>query len=457
MNLPPSVRPSLVRIITLRLAITSVLAILLQLTIVIARAYIDEDDLNRSYVTREARSLLRDVRSGQQGLHMRSHWAPRQYTGQNSSSYAFRIVGEDGKVIAQHQGMLLAELSPWRERPSRTQDLWLLDLDLERKLFVAGGLRQKIGGKDVWVEVATRGDPDRVFLGIVAAEVLDDVWIPMAPLLALTLGVAVFSVRRSLAGLVHAARQAEGISPLDRSKRFDISGMPREAAIFAVAINELLDRVANLVRSHQLLIARAAHELRTPLSVMLLELGRAAPRIDRLQGDVRSMSDTVDRLLTLARLESIERPDTAELDVGQIATEMVERLQDWASRTDHRVSLEVREPASVAGDASAVREALRNLIENAIRHTPPGTHVQVTVGPGGSIVVEDDGPGLAARETQELLQPFKKGRDSDEGAGLGLAIVKQAVELHHGRIEIGRSARGGAKFLLLFPPAIPAA
>ena len=381
MMLPSSVRPSLVRTITLRLAITSMLALLLQLAIVVARTYLDEDDLNRSYVTREARTLLREVHYGPKGLQLKRSRIPHHYLGPQASAYAFRILGEDGKIIAEHNGSTLAEISPWRERPSRTQDLWLLDLDLDRKLYVAGGLRQKIAGRDTWVEVATRGDPDRVYLGIVAAEVLDDVWMPMIPLVVLTLGVAVLSVRRSLAGLVRAATQAEGMSPLDQSKRFDVSGMPREAAIFAIAINGLLDRVGNLVQAHRMLVARAAHELRTPLSVMTLELGRTEPRIERLEADVRGMSDTVDRLLTLARLESIDAPETSELDVGQIALEMVDRLKDWAARTRHHVSLKICDPACVAGDAAAIREALRNLIENAIRHTPSGTEIQVTVGP----------------------------------------------------------------------------
>jgi two-component system sensor histidine kinase QseC len=456
MMLPSSVRPSLVHTITLHLAITSLLAILLQLAIVVARAYFDEDDLNRSYVTREARTLLREVHFGPKGLQLGPLRIPRHYAGREAGSYAFRVLAEDGKIVAQHNAPMLTEISPWRERPSRTQDLWLLDLDLERKLYVAGGLRQKVAGRDVWVEVATRGDPDRVYLGIVAAEVLDDVWMPMIPLVVITLGVAVMSVRRSLAGLVRAATQAEGMSPLERSKRFDISGMPREAAIFAIAINGLLDRVGNLVSAHRMLLARAAHELRTPLAVMTLELGRQHPRIERIEADVSGMSDTVDRLLTLARLESIEAPETTELDVGQIALEMVERMKDWASRTRHRISLDVCEPACVAGDAAAIREALRNLIENAIRHTPSGTDIQVTVGPAGSIVVEDNGPGFGTQEIPELLQPFKKGRDSGEGAGLGLAIVKQAVDLHRGRIEVGRSAGGGARFSLTFPEHQPA-
>ena len=335
MKLPPSVRPSLVRIITLRLAITSIAAILLQLTMVVGRAYFNEDDLNRSYVTREARAVAAAIVPSRRAPYLifKEHSTPRQYRGENNAVYAFRVLLEDGTVLAEHNGAMLAQLSPWHERPSRTQDLWLVDLDAERKLYVAGGLRYKIGGRDAWVEVATRGDFDHVYLGIVAAEVLDYVWLPMIPVVVLTLGVAVYSSRRSLAGLARAAMQAEEISPLDRTKRFDVSGMPREAAIFASAINELLDRVGSLVKAQRMFIARAAHELRTPLAVMMLELGRDEPRVKDLQADVQAMSDTVDRLLTLARLESIEQPEARELDLGQIATDLVGRLKDWASRT----------------------------------------------------------------------------------------------------------------------------
>jgi two-component system, OmpR family, sensor histidine kinase QseC len=457
MRLPTSVRPSLVRTITLRLAITSILAMLLQLTIVVARAYLDEDDLNRSYVTRQARSVLSSVRASRtpRGVQLKTSAVPAQYRGLRADAYAFRILTADGSIVGEHNGAMLAQLSPWRERPSRTQDFWLVDLDAVEKLYVAGGLRQKVGNKELWVEVLTRGDPDRVYLGILAAEVLDDVWMPMIPVVVLTLGVAVFSVRRSLSSLVRAATQAEGISPLDRSMRFDASGMPREAAIFAIAINDLLDRVGTLVRAQRMFIARAAHELRTPLAIMMLELGRDPPRVSNLHVDLQAMRDMVDRLLTLARLQSIEQPDIEDLELGKLVEEAAGRLREWAAGTDHKITVLVNEPARVAGDAAAVRETLRNLIENAIRHTPRGTHISVTAGPAGSIVVEDDGPGLAVDAIPDLLQPFKKGAASSEGAGLGLAIVKQAVDLHEGTLAIGRSALGGARFSVLLPGRLP--
>jgi two-component system, OmpR family, sensor histidine kinase QseC len=451
-------RPSLVRIITVRLAVTSLLAIILQLTVVVIRTYLIENDLNRSIVTRQAQALRAGLHLNESALVFDQARVPRYYLGKYADFYAFRILDERGRVLAERNGQRIAELSPWQDKASRTQDFWLLDLDADRKLYVAGGVRQRLVDQLIWIEVATFGDPASTYLGILASEVVDDVWIPMIPLVVLTLGVATLSVRRSLSSLVRAAAQADSIAPLEAFNRFDVSQMPREAASLASAINGLLERVGALVKAQRLFIARAAHELRTPLAIMTLELGRMEdPRVRHLEQDVRAMSATVDRLLTLARLESAETLDIGEVDLALIAGEVVDRFHDWAAQTQHRLVLHQCEPARFAGDASAIREALRNLIENAVRHTPPGTEVHVEIGPEGFILVEDDGPGLATEASTELLQPFKKGYASGEGTGLGLAIVRQAVELHRGKLEIGRSTRGGAKFAVSLPNPSPLA
>jgi signal transduction histidine kinase len=104
---------------------------------------------------------------------------------------------------------------------------------------------------------------------------------------------------------------------------------------------------------------------------------------------------------------------------------VVDRFQDWAAQTQHRLVLRVCEPAQFAGDASAIREALRNLVENAVRHTPPGTEVQITVGPAGSILVEDNGPGLVGEASSELVQPFKKGRESSDDSAASRRVASR--------------------------------
>src|SRR5262249_31399000 len=148
-------RPSLVHIITFRLALTSILAIALQLVIVVVSTYLIEDDLNRSYVTRQAHALLDGVRAAPSGLTLEASRIPRQYLGKHADSYAYRLLGENGRVFAQHNGQKIAELSPWQDKVSRSQDLWLLDLDADKKLYVVGGVRHKLGNRYVWIEVAT--------------------------------------------------------------------------------------------------------------------------------------------------------------------------------------------------------------------------------------------------------------------------------------------------------------
>ena len=124
--------------------------------------------------------------------------------------------------MAQHNGRKIAELSPWREEASRNQDFWLRIWTREEAVRCRRG-QGKLADRQVWIEVATFGDPASTYLGIVATEVVDDVWIPMIPLVVLMLGVATPSVRSSLSSLVRAAAQADLITPLEAFNRFDVS------------------------------------------------------------------------------------------------------------------------------------------------------------------------------------------------------------------------------------------
>jgi two-component system sensor histidine kinase QseC len=453
---PEIAAPSLVTTITWRIAIVSLLAVVMQLAITIISNYFDDTSLMADYVEHQAQLLLRNVESKPSGFTVKPLDAGSIYTGSTARSYAFRIFGQDGQTLAEHNGALLSTLSPWQPRPSRSQDLWLHNIDPARKMHVAGGHRFHVGDADVWIEVATLGDPERQYLSIFSGEVFEDVWLPMIPLIVLTLGVAIVSVRRSLEPLTRAAQLADQLSPADRGERMDTADLPQEAASLVSAINRWVDKAHSLVESQRMFVARAAHELRTPLAILMLEVGRSEePRIRRLQADVRAMSETVDRLLVLARLERSGVSTTDAIDIGALAADLIDRMDVVASTTGHEISLQVNEPACAVGDRIAILESLRNLIENALRHTPSGTRVQVTVGPGGAMVVEDSGPGIGDENVADIVLPFRKGRGSGEGSGLGLAIVRQAADLHGGTLGVSRSALGGARFELVFSAAHP--
>jgi signal transduction histidine kinase len=282
-------------------------------------------------------------------------------------------------------------------------------------------------------------------------EFVKDVWIPMGPLVLLTIFIAPYSVHRTLRPLARAARQADRLKVTDSEARFSLADLPREAASFAAAINRLMDRVAELVQSQKSFISRAAHELRTPLHIILLELGKIPdPRARRATDDVVDMSNTVDRLLQLARIDAITEFEAADIDLAAITQQALDKLKPLAQARNATISLEVLSPQAFKGDPASVYEALRNLLENAIKHTSPGARIGITCGPTLSWTIEDNGAGLPEDGLQALFEPFHRGRFNTDGAGLGLAIVKQTMDLHGGIIEVGRSSMGGALFSLRF-------
>ncbi len=109
-----------------------------------------------------------------------------------------------------------------------------------------------------------------------------------------------------------------------------------------------------------------------------------------------------------------------------------------------------RKPEPFESQLYSVRDAIVNLIENAIKHSPNGTHIIATCGPGSCVTVEDNGPGFPTGDFENYLEPFYRGNTTVDGSGLGLAIVKKAAELHGGHVKIGTSSTGGALVQICF-------
>jgi signal transduction histidine kinase len=442
--------PKLTSILCRNIAFAAAVAIAVGSAITLYDNLGDEDYFARNFIQTEAERILRNsvIKDSEVTVDLAELG---HYSDAHSNKYSFRIVDARGRPLAGSNVQLLNQVSPLQPGRAPMQQ-WLQRLE-PKWFYVAGGVSRAIQDTPVWVEVGTLGDPAYVRMRALIIELLEDVIVPMGALSLLAIGFTVLTVKRSLRPLTLAARKADGIKAAREGERFDVRGLPSEAASFAVAINDLIDRVAKLAQAQEHLIARAAHELRTPLAVMMLELANISDARARvLERDVADMSETVNRVLTLARLDVIGLENCRQIDMATIAAEAIERLKPWAATRGTAITLAINGPASFEGDAPSVREAIRNLIENAIKHTPAGATIHVGCGPGSSIIVEDNGPGISEREADEMFKPFKKGRPSydGEGAGLGLTIVQHAVSLHKGTIEVGRSALGGARFSLKF-------
>jgi len=449
----PGKQPSLAMAICVNLGQLALTNLMILSALICGFNYLDYDHLYVDHLAHEARSLLDGVRTGPDGLLFDLPKSLDHYDGKYRNAYGFRVLDKTGHVIAERRSALIAAASPWSPNSTITTDLWFMRLPGGGAFspHFTGGKRLELDGTEVLFEMVTLGDPAGIRWWAVLHETAWDVWLPMLPFVVLLPLVSVLTVRRALEPLSRAAEQAEAINPRDPTQRLDLIGLPHETVSFASAINRLMERVGALVHSEKVFVASAAHELRTPLAVMLLELEKIDhPRARRLEADVKAMAESVNRRILIARLETLQSPELVDLDLGMVVAESMDRLKAWAAAQGHTIDVRVQGPQKLHGDPIAVREAVINLVENAVKHTPSGTSILVTVGPKATITVEDTGPGLPTEIADRLFEPFYKGNRSAEGAGLGLAIVRQAIDLHRGSLQVGRSSLGGAMFKLQF-------
>jgi len=273
-----------------------------------------------------------------------------------------------------------------------------------------------------------------------AHEVADHVAAPVIVLLGLVALAGSLVIKMALRPLASAAADVDrAAQTAPRGVRIDFSGFPLEAQPFAAAINRLLERLDAAAQAQEAFASDAAHELKTPLTILSLELERLdGEGIAALREDVAALNRLVDQLLLLARLDaqSAAAPPLELVDPGSIATELAAAFAPLALKASRNIALEARECASFLAHREAVAAALRNLVDNALRVTPPGGTVTLIAGPGARLAVRDEGAGLSPERLAELSH---RGRRADHasatGAGLGLSIVAKIMAAHAGAIR----------------------
>jgi signal transduction histidine kinase len=224
---------------------------------------------------------------------------------------------------------------------------------------------------------------------------------------------------------------------------------------------------ATLLRQRQF-VADASHELRTPLTSVLANLELLAEHVegedarDAVASALRSsqrMRRLVADLLLLARADAGRAVPHVPVDLAQVLVEVASELEPVTGA--HHLTIAAHEPAMVDGARDELHRLALNLIENALRHTPAGTHVHAAlsrVGEDVVLTVEDDGPGIPEELRARLFERFVRGRgDSGGGSGLGLAIVHAVADSHGGTVVVERPPDGGARFVVQLPRALAAA
>jgi signal transduction histidine kinase len=307
----------------------------------------------------------------------------------------------------------------------------------------------------VLIEVAdVRSDVDVSRRGMLDA-LTGDVLPIMLPLMAAVLIVGVLTIRDSLAPMQELARRAARISPTATDVRLPAAGLPPELKPMVVAINGALERLDEGFRMQREFTADAAHELRTPLAILATNLDSMENRqvAAALRADVERMGRLVNQLLSVATLEALAVAPDEIADLQAIAVDVAGSLAPLALKRGRSLAVTGTSAAvPVRGNAESLRQALRNLIENALQHTPAGTEVEIEVTDEPAVHVSDRGPGVPPELRSRVVQRFwRADRRKGEGSGLGLAIVSRILAAHGGRLAVDDALGGGARFSLVLP------
>ncbi|MCL2657182.1 MAG: ATP-binding protein [Betaproteobacteria bacterium] len=259
------------------------------------------------------------------------------------------------------------------------------------------------------------------------------------------------------------ARAPERLDPLDAAKR------PRELAVLVAALDALFERVAHAFEHERRFTADAAHELRTPLAALSAQIqvaqtaADAATRNARLEESLRGlqrMARLVEQLLAVARLDALDGAKREPVDATELARKLAAELAPGAFERGIELALDAPQAVTLAAQPDLLRAALRNLVDNAIRHSPAGATVEIALREDGGMLigeVRDSGLGVPEPLRQRLGERFLRVAGSETGgAGLGLSIVRRIAELHGGSLEFAANSPQGLIARLKLPTELQA-
>ncbi len=331
------------------------------------------------------------------------------------------------------------------------------------------------GADSIWFYTYLTGDEASI---VVVARSEDDVAailgafrqvlfiiIPLALVIAGVFGY--FLVKRSLRPVQAITRTAKEIEEKNLDKRLDVTGKD-ELGQLSLTLNHMLARLEDAFNRERQFTADASHELRTPLAVIQGEASLALNKerntaeyqksLENIYQETERMSSILKRLLFLARNEGNKQMEFERINVKELLDELASEVEVICEEKSIRCQLHAREDLFVKGDKISLRELFFNLIDNAVRYTPQGGEIVITLSKNSKdacVAVKDTGAGISEEHLKYIFKRFyrvdKARSRSEGGAGLGLAICQRITEFHNGTIKVESKVREGSTFTVCLP------
>jgi signal transduction histidine kinase len=411
-------------------------------------------DLQHRALSDHADTIARYLEIGPDGA-----WSLRLPAGleelysESYGRYGYAVLDDAGKTLFSS----LANHAPIFSDDRRAPNPSFLETRSGGAVIEGASIPKQVGGRSVWIQVSQDLLHRDVLIDDIVADFFPRIaWI-ILPILLLLLAIDIAIFRRALRPVLKASDTAQTISPARTEVRLPTADIPREILPLVSAVNQALERLEHGFRTQREFTADAAHELRTPLTVLRARIDTLADQGVReaLGHDIAGMSRIVSQLLDIAELESFVVDPAERADLQSVCAEVASFMAPLALAQDKSIALTgAKGPVWIKGNPETLFQAVRNLVENAIHHTPAGTTVEIEVTEHGMARVLDDGPGIPESERDVIFRRFwRRDRRRSGSAGLGLSIVSRIVEAHAGSIAVENRAGGGAVFSLSFVPA----
>ena len=396
-------------------------------------------------------SFLRPRPDGRLALDMPPEVRPLYSEGYGL--YVYAVLDTAGHVLFSSRPDGSTVFTP----DAQSQREWFLRRRSTGAEMFGVSVPRAIGEQVYWIQVGQDLTHRDVIIDDVVASFLPRVaWITF-PILLLLLGIDILIFRRALKPVSEASTTAAAIGPKRTDLRLPEQTMPTEIVPLVRAGNHALDRLETGFRAQREFTADMAHELRTPLAIVRARVDslEPGPARDALRADLVNMTRTVNQALDIAELEGFIVETDAKADLYEVCADAVSFMAPLAVELSKTIALGGDPgPIWVRGHAEALFRAVRNLVENAIRHTPAGVSIEVEVLAEGIVRVLDDGPGVPDADRESIFRRFwRRDRAKGTSRGLGLAIVARVAEAHDGSVTVDGRPGGGTIFTLRLRPA----